>query len=182
MLKRKIVRLRDISFINQSSYSKSDKWEYINYLDTGNITENKINEIQQINLEVQKLPSRAKRKVKENSIIYSTVRPNQRHYGLIKNMPENFLVSTGFVVIDIDIDKAIPDYIFYHLTKSDITEQLHGLAEQSVSAYPSIKASDVSNVKIELPDINTQKKIVSILSKIDQKIKINNNINNNLVA
>ena len=75
--------LKDICKTNQSNYSKSDKWTFINYLDTGNITKNKIYEIQYINLENEKLPSRAKRKVEIDDIIYSTVRPNQLHYGII---------------------------------------------------------------------------------------------------
>lgn len=182
MSREYIVRLKDIAKINQNSYSKKDEWEYINYLDTGNITENTLHEVQYIDLDVQKLPSRAKRKVKSNSIIYSTVRPNQLHYGIIKEVPQNFLVSTGFAVIDIDPRKAVADYIYYYLTQKSIIEHLHAVAEQSVSTYPSIKMSDIENIEIKLPDINTQIKVASVLSKIDQKIKINDKINNNLVA
>ena len=180
MSREYIVRLKDIAKINQNSYSKKDEWEYINYLDTGNITENTLHEVQYIDLDVQKLPSRAKRKVKSNSIIYSTVRPNQLHYGIIKEVPQNFLVSTGFAVIDIDPRKAVADYIYYYLTQKSIIEHLHAVAEQSVSTYPSIKMSDIENIEIKLPDINTQIKVASVLSKIDQKIKINDKINNNL--
>ncbi len=143
---------------------------------------NKINEIQYIDSAKDKLPSRARRKVKTNSIIYSTVRPNQLHYGIIKEQPDNFLVSTGFVVIDVDCDKAVPDFIYYALTKQDVTEQLQAIAEQSVSAYPSIKPSDIENLEFTLPDGKTQERIVSILSTIDEKIKENNVINNNLAA
>jgi type I restriction enzyme S subunit len=64
-----------------------------------NITENKIESIQMIYLDNEKLPSRARRKVDANDILYSTVRPIQRHYGRLKNTPENFLVSTGFTTI-----------------------------------------------------------------------------------
>lgn len=97
----KRIRLGDVISTNVASYSPKEKWSYVNYLDTGNITENSITEIQVIDLNVEKLPSRARRKVKYNSILYSTVRPNQRHFGIIKEFPENFLVSTGFVVIDV---------------------------------------------------------------------------------
>ena len=131
---------------------------------------------------MDKLPSRAKRKVRFNSIIYSTVRPNQLHYGIIKNQPENFLVSSGFTVIDVDFDKAIPEYIYYVLTQQKITEYLQSIAEQSVSAYPSIKPSDIENLEVPQPDRKTQEKIVSILKSIDEKIVQNNEINNNLTA
>ena len=170
----------DISNINANSYSSSENWEYVNYLDTGNITKNKIDEIQYIDLSVDKLPSRAKRKVIPNSIIYSTVRPNQQHFGFIDKHPENFLVSTGFAVIDINPDIANPKFVYYYLTQDKITEGLHALAEQSVSAYPSIKPLDIGNVKIVLPDLPTQEKIAGVLSSLDDKIELNNKINQNL--
>ena len=102
------------------------------------------------------------------------------HYGIIKNQPENFLVSSGFAVIDVDFDKAVPEYIYYVLAQQEITEYLQSIAEQSVSAYPSIKPSDIENLEFPLPDRKTQEKIVSILKSIDEKIVQNNEINNNL--
>lgn len=180
MVEWQTVRLGNIASTNQSSYSLKEGWKFVNYLDTGNITMNQVDEIQYINSSVDKLPSRAKRKVRLNSIIYSTVRPNQLHYGIIKNQPENFLVSSGFAVIDVDFDKAVPEYIYYVLTQQEITEYLQSIAEQSVSAYPSIKPSDIENLEFLLPDRETQEKIVSILRSIDEKIVLNNEINNNL--
>lgn len=174
------VRLGEMVKTNQSTYSPKENWQFVNYLDTGNITMNKIDEIQNINTAKDKLPSRARRKVKTNSIIYSTVRPNQLHYGIIKKQPDNFLVSTGFTVIDVNYDKAVPDFIYYALTKQEVTEQLQAIAEQSVSAYPSLKPSDIENLELMLPDKKTQERIVAILRSIDEKIKENNAINNNL--
>lgn len=180
MVEWQTVRLGNIASTNQNTYSPKEDWKFVNYLDTGNITMNQVDEIQYINTSMDKLPSRAKRKVRLNSIIYSTVRPNQLHYGIIKNQPENFLVSSGFAVIDIDFDKAVPEYIYYVLTQQEITEYLQSIAEQSVSAYPSIKPSDIQNLEFLLPDRKTQEKIVSILRSIDEKIAQNNEINNNL--
>ena len=166
--------------INQSTYSPKENWEFINYLDTGNITKNKVDEIQHINTASDKLPSRARRKVKKDSIVYSTVRPNQHHYGIINKQPENFLVSTGFAVIEVDSSVANPNYIYYFLTQREIVEHLQALAEQSVSAYPSIKPSDIENLEIALPNKEVQEKVVSILSVLDEKIFQNTEINNNL--
>lgn len=173
-------RLKNIINTNVNTYSPKENWEYVNYLDTGNITKNQITKIQYIDLRFEKLPSRARRKVQYNSIIYSTVRPNQLHYGIIKEQPEKFLVSTGFTVIDVDETKAIPDYIYYVLTQREVTEHLQAIGEQSVSAYPSIKPSNIEDLEIEIPSIEEQKKIVSILSVIDKKQRENQRINDNL--
>ena len=180
MLEWKLIRLGDICVTNKNSYSSKDNWKFVNYLDTGSITENKITELQYINIETDKMPSRARRKVIKNSILYSTVRPNQLHYGIIKEPVDNLLVSTGFTVIDVDTNKAIPEFIYYLLTQNNITGQLQAIAEQSVSTYPSIKSSDIEDLEFKLPNLIIQNKIVSILDTIDSKICQNEKINNNL--
>lgn len=180
MLEWKLIRLGDICKTNENSYYPKDNWKFVNYLDTGSLTENKITELQYINTKTDKMPSRARRKVIKNSILYSTVRPNQLHYGIIKEPVDNLLVSTGFTVIDVDTNKAIPEFIYYLLIQNNTTEQLQAIAEQSVSTYPSIKPSDIENLEFKLPNLIIQSKIVSILDTIDSKICQNEKINNNL--
>ena len=176
----KQCKLRDVCKTNASSYSANDNYSFVNYLDTGNITMNIIDEIQFIDIEKDKLPSRARRKVRYNSILYSTVRPNQLHYGIIKEQPENFLVSTGFTVIDVDDKVADADFIYYYLTQYEVTESMQAIGEQSTSAYPSIKASDLEDLDIYLPTLEEQKKISVFLKTLDEKIELNNKINSNL--
>ena len=176
----KKIRLGDACKINTESYSTKEKWGFVNYLDTGNITNNTIDSIKFINLKNMKLPSRAKRKVRTDSIIYSTERPNQRHFGIIKSQPENFLVSTGFAVIDVDTNIINADFLYYLLTQNTFVDNLHAVAEQSTSAYPAIKPSDIENLEIEIPDLATQKKIACILSSLDGKMVKNTEINKNL--
>lgn len=176
----KKIRLGNTCVTNANSYSSKEEWKFVNYLDTGNITDNIIDSIQYIDTKVEQLPSRARRKVKNGSIVYSTVRPNQRHFGIIKTQPENFLVSTGFAVIDVDADVLDADFLYYLLTQPTLIEALHAIAEQSTSAYPSIKPSDIENLEIMVPELATQKKIADILGGLDRKIAKNNAINDNL--
>lgn len=182
MIEKEKLRLGDVCDINANAYSIKEDWEFVNYLDTGNITDNVIDSIQHIELKNEKLPSRARRKVKRNSIIYSTVRPNQRHFGIIKEQPDNFLVSTGFAVLDVDTKFLNADFLYYMLTQPSIVEKLHIIAEQSTSAYPAIKASDLESLELEIPDVYIQKKVANILGSLDAKISSNSKINKNLVA
>ncbi len=48
------------------------------------------------------------------------------------------------------------------------------------SGQPSIRKTDIENMNIELKNINCQRKASKILSEIDEKIDLNNKINNNL--
>ena len=172
-----IVKLKEIADFNKESIGKNSNYEFINYLDTANITNGAIDTI--VRMPIEEAPSRAKRVVHNNDMVYSTVRPNLCHYGILDSPVENMIVSTGFTVISCK-DDVNPYYVYNYLTQNDITSQLHSIAENSTSAYPSIKPSDLESIEIKLPKLDIQNKIAKILTDIDKKIKINNEINNNL--
>lgn len=172
-----IVKLKEIADFNKESIGKNSNYEFINYLDTANITNGAIDTV--VRIPIEEAPSRAKRIVHNNDIVYSTVRPNLCHYGILDSPVENMIVSTGFTVISCK-DDVNPYYVYNYLIQNDITSQLHSIAENSTSAYPSIKPSDLENIEIKLPKLDIQNKIAKILTDIDKKIKINNEINNNL--
>lgn len=176
------MRLGDCCKTNLHTYSDKEKWSLIRYLDTGSITEGRIDEIQTLYPGVDKIPSRARRKASVGDIFFSTVRPNQKHYGIIEAGTENLLVSTGFTVVTVDTTIADPYFIYYYLTQSSVIESLQAIAEQSTSTYPSIKPSDIEDIELDLPELETQKKIGSTLRMLDRKIALNEEINDNLAA
>ena len=50
----KKVKLGDLCQINKNAYSVSEKWKFVNYLDTGNLTEDQIQQVQYIEPEKDK--------------------------------------------------------------------------------------------------------------------------------
>lgn len=176
----KIYKVNQIAELNKRSLSSRDCPRFINYLDTSSLTKNRIFSTQFLE---SNFPSRAKRKVKNNTILFSTVRPDQEHYGILEDLQiENLIVSTGFTTIDIISKDIAPKYLFYLLTQPSIIQYLQGIAENSVSAYPSIKPEEIGELKFRFPDILTQQKIAKVLSDLDAKIDLNNRINSELEA
>ena len=175
----KTYRIGDICKTNSSQYSIKEAWDEFLYLDTGNITRNTIDEIARYSSAAE-LPSRARRKVICDDIIFSTVRPNQCHFGILSNPPTNLLVSTGFTVITANKEVVDPYYLYYYLSQDSIIDYLHSIGEQAVSAYPSIKSQDIEDLEIELPDLATQNNIAKTLRALDNKIELNRKINDNL--
>lgn len=176
----KECKLGDVVYSNVASITSDYPFKTIQYLDTGSITCGKIDSLQEISL--NEAPSRARRLVKDNSIVYSTVRPIQRHYGYVKNPPENLVVSTGFSVIETKTDLADSLYIYHLLTSKDMVELLDAIAEGSTSAYPSLKPVDIENLDVLLPSLPEQKAIAAVLSSLDDKIDLLHRQNKTLEA
>ena len=165
---------------NIDTLSKDYPYDEILYLDTGSITEGKITELKRIR--IIDAPSRAKRLVKHNDVIYSTVRPLQRHYGLIEYPENNLVVSTGFCVISAKKEELDPRFLYYFLSTEEIVNTLDTIAEGSTSAYPSLKPSDIESLDIQTPPLPEQRAIADVLSSLDKKIELLQRENETLEA
>ncbi|CAG7912299.1 hypothetical protein SSCS72_00042 [Mammaliicoccus sciuri] len=173
-------KLKDIAHINQKTLKKDSFPNNFLYLDTKNLTSGKFGELVYFDTMKDKVPSRARRIVKENDILISTVRPNQRHYGFITKDQESYIVSTGFAVITPDETKVNPYFLYKYLTLENITNYLQSIAENSTSAYPAIKPSVLSELSIILPDKTIQGYISKLLRSLDDKMNLNEQIIANL--
>jgi type I restriction enzyme S subunit len=173
------VRLGDIVEINSKTFQIND-FDEILYIDTSSVTRGVFDDFVRLSKD-DKIPSRARRAVRDKTILYSTVRPNLQHFGILENPKENIVVSTGFVTIDVKNNLVDPKYLYYNLTQDNYTNALHTIATNNVSSYPSINPSDLENLEIEiLKDIKTQTTIARVLSSLDEKIELNNKINKEL--
>lgn len=163
------VKVSDFVELNKTTIGKGYSHQMIEYLDTGSLTAGKIENLQSLNLSDS--PSRAKRIVQHNDVLISTVRPDQKHYGIIKNPKDNLVASTGFCVLTA---KGIdPHFIYLLLTNDEMTEYLHTIAEGSTSTYPSLKPSDIGAITFRMP--STEKlNSFSVIAK-DSWGKINSN-------
>lgn len=142
------ITLGEVAEINKGTYSPKEKWPFINYLDTSSVTDGVVSELQYLDTASDKMPSRARRKLQKNDIVFSTVRPNQRHFGIIAEPVSNMLASTGFAVIRSNVAGISNELLYLCLTENMFIEQMQQIAEQSTSTFPSIKPSDLESCKI----------------------------------
>lgn len=69
---------------------------------------------------------------------------------------------------------CLTDYLCYLLNHNDLSGYITG------SAQPKLSQANLNAIAFEVPSIETQQKIVSIISALDEKIAINRAINDNL--
>ena len=87
---------------------------------------------------------------------------------------ESFWTVDTLFWTDIDTSKVIPRFLYYLLKTKDLASLNVG------TAVPSLTTEILNDIKIELPLISIQQSIVDILSALDNKISINNRINDYL--
>jgi len=160
-----IKNLDEICELNPEGM-KTGQFKEINYIDISSVKEGELLEYKNLK---DDFPSRAKRIVKQNDILYSTVRPNLKGYTLIeKNIP-NCIGSTGFALIRNKEKSILPKYLYYSLTDESITNIL--ISKAKGAQYPAVSATDFEKLKISIPSIEKQKEIINYCENNDMLIK-----------
>lgn len=114
--------------------------------------------------------------IKEGDILFGRAGSIERHTYVEKEFDGTFQ-GTNCIRIRCH-DKTIAKYVSYYLWLKNVKASIENNTGGSVQAY--ISSDLLKDITIVLPDEGNIKKITSILDKLDQKIKNNNAINDNL--
>ena len=92
---------------------------------------------------------------------------------------ERFYFKDGNLIWIKDFDKKVDnEYLFIYLNSLKFKNELEKIAIGSTQR--AITIIELKKIKINLPSIEIQKKMVKIYKGLDKKIELNNQINNNL--
>lgn len=166
----KLVELKDVCDVNPQNVlpnEVSDNGEFI-YLDISSV-ENGTGIYSLLNtIKVEEAPSRARREIKDNDVLLSTVRPNLKAFAFLKNIPKSAIASTGFAVLRCK-KNITPKFIYELLFTDFLQEQM--ISKMGKGSYPSINQTDVEYLQIPLPSSEEQNAIVK---QIEQEQEIIN--------
>ena len=123
-------------------------------------------------------PDAAKYILKPNDIVFArTGGSTGRNY--FYDGSDGEFVYAGFLIkFSIDPEKANPKYIKYYCQSSQYKNWVRSF--NTGSTRGNINAQTFGNMEIPLPERAQQDFLVDVLSPIDEKIKINQQINDNL--
>lgn len=173
-----VKKIGELVNINEHSINKEFKCSEIEYVDIDSVDRGIIKNRQILRL--ADAPSRAKRIVKDQDVIVSTVRPNLKHFAFIQRAKPNTIVSTGFAVIS--SKKVNSRFLYYYLTTDKYTNFLSAIADAHTSTYPSFNPDVIQNSLIPYPSETEQKSIAKILSGFDSKVELNQRMIRSLEA
>ena len=148
------------------------------FINTGDVLNNKFLHCDISN--VKDLPGQAKKAIKKGDILYSEIRPGNGRYLFVDNDLDNYVVSTKFMVIEPNTNIVLPEFLFLLLISNETTEYFKMIAESRSGTFPQITFDSVSSLSLNIPDKETQQKILDIIIPLDGKIEINTQINQTL--
>ena len=127
------------------------------------------------------LKGQFKKTFQKDDILYSEIRPANKRFAYVDFDATDYIASTKLMVLRHN-DKINPQYLFYILKSKSVIEELQMLAESRSGTFPQITFSELANLSVNLPPLNEQQKILSILKSLDDKIELNRQINDNLIS
>ena len=93
---------------------------------------------------------------------------------------EEYLCSQRQFRVTFDTDRVHVPYLVYYFHSREGQHKILSFANQTGVPALSQPLKNFRNIEVNLPDINTQKRIASVLKSLDDKIELNTKINENL--
>lgn len=161
------VRLKDVVY-NHGQKTPDNTFSYIDIgsIDNKNQT---LNEKENI-LEARKAPSRARKIVKLNDIVYSTVRPYLHNMAIInKSFSKEPIASTGFAVLSC-LCGLFNKFLFYYLMSPSFDDYANDGDNAKGVAYPAINDEKLYKALVPLPPLAEQRRIVAKIEELFKEI------------
>lgn len=132
------------------------------YIDVSSVSNTTFEVEQTQRLKGTDAPSRARKLVKTNDVIFATIRPTLRRIAIVPPHLNNQVCSTGYLVLR---PKAVLDhrFMYYWLFTEEFMGQMEAL--QKGASYPAVTDKEVRDQVIPFPPLPEQQRIVTLLDE-----------------
>lgn len=155
------------NFVSRSWSKKSHIEKYFNYIEIGAIN-SLIGITKAEKIEKSNAPSRATQIVKTNDLILGLTRPNLKRFAIVNSKYDNFVCSSGFQVIEQSGTYNL-EFLLEFLKSEAGIKQFE--AFMTGALYPAITTKQLKAMKIPIPPLKIQNKIVKHINTLKAEIK-----------
>jgi type I restriction enzyme, S subunit len=155
--------------------TKNIKWqdysdEEFQYIDLSSVSRNTLLVTNTTMVNQKNAPSRAKKIILEDDIIFGTTRPTLKRVAKITNELDGQICSTGFTVLRPIKELVLSDLIYYYLQTRKFMNKMKIL--QKGASYPAVTDSEIKNQSLFLPTISKQLAIFKKLDTLSKKTRL----------
>jgi type I restriction enzyme S subunit len=106
-------------------------------------------------------PSRARRRVQENDVIFATVRPTLKRIAVVPRDLDGQVCSTGYIVLRGKKGVLLPRYLFHWMSSQFVMNYVESV--QTGASYPAVTDRQIKELDIQIPPLEEQQRIVAKL-------------------
>ena len=140
------------------------------FLNTGDIKDGRF--LHENYMIVSEMPGQAKKSIALGDILFSEIRPTNRHFAYVNFPAKDYVVSTKLMVIR---TTSLDSRRLYHfLTSDDALMELQMQAESRSGTFPQIRFDNVSKLPILIADDKTEAAFTDLLHTVYTQIEHNN--------
>src|SRR3989338_7230977 len=169
-------RLKDVvEKTSQRDMTKTPDIQF-KYIDVSSISNESLKIIGSTTYKGSEAPSRARKVVKVNDVLFATVRPTLKRIAYAGNEFDGEVCSTAFCVLR-SVSTLSSRYLYYCVQRDSFIESLGKL--QRGASYPAVTDGNVKDQLIPFPMLDEQGEIANTLWDIDNKINhetVKNNV------
>lgn len=154
---------------------KFDKDELI-FLNTGDVDDGRF--LHSNFMAVKEMPGQAKKTIAPGDILYSEIRPINRHFAFVNFPSGDYVVSTKLMVIRAKSFDA--RRLYHYLTSDSVLAELQHQAESRSGTFPQIRFDNVSRMPILIADKQTESDFIELLHTVYAQIEHINSENEKL--
>jgi type I restriction enzyme S subunit len=125
------------------------------YIDVSSVSRDRLEVAETTTLIGMDAPSRARRKVREDDVIFATIRPTLKRIATIPAKLDRAVCSTGYMVLraNAQLDHR---FLYYGLQSEDFGSAMETL--QRGASYPAVSDEDIKSQPIPIPPPRRTKK------------------------
>lgn len=178
------VVLKDlVNKVENCSPKKDFPNEDFNYVDISSINRNTLSIENPKVLTGKDAPSRAKKVLAANDIVFATTRPNLKNIAVVKPKESEyvrFIASTGFCVLRSKEDLN-HEYLFFFLQSDMVQDHIADFIRGA--QYPAISDKNLLSIEIPLPELIIQKQIAKRIKNLRSALsKLGNQLTEQLAS
>ena len=114
-------------------------------------------------------PSRARKLIRANDVLVSTVRPNLNAVAIVPPDLDGQVASTGFCVLRAE-EKLLPEYLFYFVQSRRFVDALSQLVAGAM--YPAVTDGQVLDQTLPLRSLDEQRCVVDLLARAEGIVRL----------
>ena len=137
------------------------------FLNTGDIENGFVLNHKYMN--IKDMPGQAKKSIQENDILYSEIRPINRHFAFVNFPAQEYIVSTKLMVLRAN-DNESSIRLYQYLTSEDVINGLQHEAESRSGTFPQIRFENIKSLKILIGSDDVEKQYTKYIENIYKMI------------